>query len=59
MGTEKQEKPMVSITSYLHLKDTKPSGNLKDCFSGSLAFSQGQIPTHTGKVPLLAPTVMH
>jgi hypothetical protein len=35
--------------SYLHLKDTKPSGNLKYCFSGRLAFSQGQIPTHTGK----------
>jgi hypothetical protein len=28
----------------------KPSGNLEYCFSGCLAFSQGQIPTHTGKV---------
>jgi hypothetical protein len=42
--------------SYLHLKDMKPSGKLEYCFSGHLAFSQGQIPTHTGKVPLLAPT---
>jgi hypothetical protein len=36
--------------SYLQLKDTKPSGNLEYCFSGCLAFSQGQIPTHTGTV---------
>jgi hypothetical protein len=40
---------MVNIT-YLHLKDTKPSGNLEYCFSGHLAFLQGQIPTHTGAV---------
>jgi hypothetical protein len=40
---------MVSVT-FLHLKDTKPSGNLEYCFSGRLAFSLGQIPTHAGKV---------
>jgi hypothetical protein len=28
----------------------KPSGNLEYCFSGCLAFSQGQIPNHTGTV---------
>jgi hypothetical protein len=28
----------------------KPSGNPEYCFSGCPAFSQGQIPTHTGKV---------
>jgi hypothetical protein len=29
---------------------SKPSGNLEYCFSGFLAFLQGQIPTHTGTV---------
>jgi hypothetical protein len=41
---------MVNITFLFHLNDTKPSGNIEYCFSQHLAFSQGQIATHIGKV---------
>jgi hypothetical protein len=71
MGTEKQEKHMVSIT-FLFTSEGHEAiwGTLSTVvfferlvlrllpqFLG--VFSQGQIPTHTGMVPLLAPRVRH
>jgi hypothetical protein len=48
MGTEKQEKHTVSITFLFTSEGHKAIW--EPCFSGRLAFSQGQIPDHTGKV---------
>jgi hypothetical protein len=67
MGTEKQEKHMVTIT-FLFTSEGHEAiwGTLSYYFSGRLvlspllqllgAFSQGQMPNHTGTVPLLALT---
>jgi hypothetical protein len=49
MGTEKQKR-MVSITFLFTSEGHEAFWELEYCFSGSLTFSQGQIPTHTDTV---------